>query len=85
MDSVPSRSLSVLTVSGHEVLMPDIENVDMKDLLADTKKNVPDCCYNSRKGCIRLEKRRVSTLKDRAKNQGNGAMDVKTVLADIPQ
>ena len=36
---IPSRSLSVLTVSGHEVLVPDMEGVNMKDLLTDTKKH----------------------------------------------
>ena len=80
---VPSRSLSVLTVSGHEVLMPDIENVDMKDLLADTKKH-SGLLLQFPEGMYPLGKTAVSTLKDRARIKGTALMDVKkTVLADI--
>ena len=79
----PSRSLSVLTVSGHEVLVPDMEGVDMKDLLADTKKH-SGLLLQFPEGMYPLGKTAVSTLKDRARIKGTALMDVKkSVLADI--
>lgn len=80
---IPSRSLSVLTVSGHEVLVPDMEGVDMKDLLADTKKH-SGLLLQFPEGMYPLGKTAVSTLKDRARIKGTALMDVKkSVLADI--
>ena len=80
---IPSRSLSVLTVSGHEVLVPDMEGVNMKDLLADTKKH-SGLLLQFPEGMYPLGKTAVSTLKDRARIKGTALMDVKkSVLADI--
>lgn len=73
---IPSRSLSVLTVSGHEVLVPDMEGVDMKDLLADTKKH-SGLLLQFPEGMYPLGKTAVSTLKDRARIKGTALMDVK--------